>query len=1271
MSDPAGRHAEGLSYFAAGRLAEALAAFRRALAETDTAEIWNDWATAQYALGYQHEAEAGFRLALGVDPKNAQAALNLGALLLSSDRSTEAVALLELAANHLPANQAAAAADLLVNARARPASEISAKVIEDELRRFLSTDANEVSYFETHLKRYVETLKQLPQAGTGHKLLEMGAAFHHLTPSLLRLKGYSEVRCNDIWDGARQATREIRSVPAGETLSIVVDNFDIQSSPWPYENESFDAVLFCEMLEHLHTDPMAVFAELNRILRSGGTLLLTTPNLVGCHSVGYALRGESPYVYGKFEAHGGPTDRHNREYTPGEIERLGRAAGFEPVRLETRHSWWPPDRQTLRLLASRGESISLRGDNIFSLVRKVTRVRDRYPEEFYLRLGTQAVRRNTQGESRPAGSALGAACPSPQPLLVIHDLVPHFDQSGSDLRLLEVLRELRRQGQHVTFIARDWRDSERYSPVLEDLGIRVLAGDPSRMKHLGADEATTWSLPELLQTEHYGAAILCQWFWSEISVPEHYLHEIRRCSPATRIAILTDDRHGERERRAAKLSGHFSDLERANDFEARELAAYQAADLLLYITEADHAHFRQLLPRTPMEHLPIVATIPDLKPTGFGERSGMLFLGNFENLANRDALQWMLDGIWPLVRKRLPDLTLYVAGNACPEDFRADQGIVSLGKVASLASTFRSRIALAAPIRFGTGINTKNLQALAHGLPVITTSIGAEGLGLKNGQDALIADSTRGFADNISRICSEPHLWQSLATNGAVLVSGSFSPAQLSQRVGDILARLSTLAPKAAGCDTLASYLDIDRSDPEVLTFQPAKYRSVLRTFCYWQRGSAQLAIPKPALALAQFRHIFASLRGQLPDTVFHRRLLSDMAAAYHAVHDTKPARRCELELTNLVPLRNRPAILTNRHPSSAASSSPAAPRLSVVLPTYNRKPTLALCLAALAFQTLPADQWEVIVVDDGSTDNTPDFLAASHYPFQLKTVRQTNQGAGAARNSGVTAAQGELVLLLNDDTIASSTLLEQHLYHHQLHKKSRIAILGQFFPSSACGRRALSFWINHSSFLFPQQTLQPGQLCDSALFVTCNLSVRRQALLDAGNFDPMFRVAEDSEMGARLAQLGYQVRFEPSASATHEHSQFTTEDLLRRAALYGGFTWQLLNKHPQLLGDGNGPFGNLSAVDLHRIAGIRQEKAPAAESGVAALRALDNFDISTLWTQDASGVRPVDSLMEKISAVVPVVYWHQLFEHFLAAAENAPHCQPPINSTVSELAAP
>lgn len=1249
MMPPDDAHRRGVLCFEQRNFSQALDFLREALAQSESAELWSDWAATQFALHSFDESEAGLRCALEVDVDHTDALLNLGVLLMQQNRAAEARPLLQRVLPAFPPEQASQVEALLERSADESSSGPPFSEWEAFLREFLRGDENERSYFETHLKRYLATLALLPEGSPAASILELGAAFHHVTPALRALKNYGTVRCNDIWPGALQQIRRITS-QSGKSFDFVVDNFDVQSSPWPHGDASFDAILCCEMLEHLHTDPMGLIAEINRILKPGGHLLLTTPNAACAHAIEFAMKGESPYVYGKFERGGAPTDRHNREYTSGEVRRLVEAGGFSIVSLQTKDSWWPRDRKILRLLAAQGHPIAQRGDNTFLLARREAPVAVRYPEEFYQHYGTQSDRRILQGESQSESEVL--VDPGLQKILVIHELLPHFDWSGSDLRLMDVLRELRAQGHSLTFLARDGANADKYRKPLEDLGIAVYHHDPDHLRHLGHDNPTNWSLQEILEREKFDLAVLCHWFWSGISIPEHYLEEIRRFSPATCVAILTDDRHGERERRSASASKLFSDLERGNDFEAREVEVYRHADLVLYITEADHQHFLKLIPELTAEYLPIAAILPETVPQ-LDRRKGVVFLGNFDNPANRDALEWLLKEIWPRVHKKRPELKLYIAGHAAPTDVADGKaGIKLLGHVPSLAEAFAERLVFAGPIRFGTGINTKNMQALAHGLPVVTTSVGAEGMRLQHEVHALIADDAAAFADSLVRLAGDSALWEKLAASGRALIREKFSLDALRPQIRKIVSRAAALVAKPVSKKSF-SYREVERDFPAVLTARPARYRLVLRTLGYWQRGLAHLQANEPAPALEQFRHIFTALRGAIPATCFHRRLLADMHSAYSALGDAVSAERCKLELGKLVSLEpaNVRSALSTLVP---AKGKIANPRISVVLPTFNRRNVLHLCLAALAFQTLPEPLWEVIVVDDGSSDDTAGFCKSAQFPYALHYVQQENAGAGAARAAGVEAARSEYVLLCNDDTIASSTLLSEHLCVHLKNPRERWAVLGQFQASEACAERALSLWVNTSSFFFPQQSLKTGQLCGASYFVTCNLSLRREAILALGNFDPVFRVAEDTELGARMEQAGYRVFYHPTAHATHEHPQFTTGDLLRRAGQYGAADWLLFQKHPQLLSSGESPFGKLTTHDFERIETTVAENAAGVAGATAALEALDRVNLLPFFEHAKGQESPAAEVLQRLSQIVPLVYWHELFKSFLAARDAA-----------------
>lgn len=844
-----------------------------------------------------------------------------------------------------------------------------------------------------------------------------------------------------------------------------------------------------------------------------------------------------------------------------------------------------------------------------------------------------------------------------QNILLAHEILPHYDRSGADLRIFELARELSSEGHNVTFLARQDREKEKYASALEALGVKIVAGDPSRLRHLGEDSATPWELREVLEDGHFHTAILCHWYWNAISLAEHYLDEIRRWSPETCVMVLSEDRHGERERRAFPLSNHFSDLERGEDLEQRETEVYQQADLVLYVSEVDHRHYRKLLPELRAEHLPTIAEAGKTGP-GFHEREGVLFLGNFENLANRDGLRWLVEEIWPRVVKEEPNLKLYVAGHAltaelCPQG----KNIVLLGKVADLGEAFAGRRVFAGPVRYGTGIITKNMQSIAHRLPVVTTTVGGEGLQLISGVHALIADTPELFAASLLRLYREEPLWNALSQQGSSYIAENFNREKLSKHLRHILALAPTLPRKAFDPRHQWSYRRVESAVPEALSQQPARYRPQLRSLGYWQLGHALLEAGKPAEALEQFRHIFATLRDEIPTTVFHVRLLEEMSACYTAMHNTERASRCRKEAERLAKIASTSFA---RH-SSAGKPGPEpagkGPLLSVIIPAYNRRATLQLALAALSFQTLPASCYEVLVIDDGSTDGTEALCRTSVFSFgEIRYIQQQNGGAGSARNAGVEAASGKYLLFMNDDTVAAPTLLAEHLAVHCRNPRERWAILGSFTPTVECNRRALSLWLQRSTFLFPQNALQPGQLCDAAYFVTCNLSVARQAVIEAGSFDPTFRVGEDTELGIRLAAKGYRVKYHPAAQAVHEHPQFTAEDLLRRARTYGPVHVALFEKHPQLVQRGNSPFGRLSPEDYARMEREIKDKRAAVDSALAGLRALDQLDLFELARKQLLDDAQLQQLINQVGQLVPMVYWITLFESFLQAAAAHAH---------------
>ena len=249
------------------------------------------------------------------------------------------------------------------------------------------------AYAETHLTRLEKTLSIVPPGGPEDRMLEMGA-YLQMTPALHTKLGYGKVR--GCYYGPLGAV-EHKSVTSeqGEVFECDIDLFDAEKDVFPYPGEHFATVLCCELIEHLAGDPMHMLSEINRILRPGGHLVLTTPNLASLRSISALLLGYHPALFSVYlppGEDGSPQDaRHHREYTPIEIHLLLEDAGFEVELLDTgpfRAVPKPGLAWVVHLLERYQLSTGLRGDGIYAVGRKERPVKNRYPAWLYHQSGS-------------------------------------------------------------------------------------------------------------------------------------------------------------------------------------------------------------------------------------------------------------------------------------------------------------------------------------------------------------------------------------------------------------------------------------------------------------------------------------------------------------------------------------------------------------------------------------------------------------------------------------------------------------------------------------------------------------------------------------------------------------------------------------------------------------------------------------------------------------------------------------------------------------------
>jgi SAM-dependent methyltransferase len=257
-----------------------------------------------------------------------------------------------------------------------------------EYLRGWATGEASASYLNTHSTRLLKTLEITPPGGPDDRVLEMGA-YLQITPALRSKLGYGEVRGCYYGKLGRIDHRTVTSAE-GEAFECEIDHFDAEKDVFPYPDGHFATVICGELIEHLFEDPMHLMSQVNRILKPGGHLVLTTPNIAALRGISGILQGYHPGFFHAYirpaEGTGEVDARHNREYAPREIQQLLENSGFEVTVLETgefRDEPHPEFGWILHLLERYRLSAELRGDGIYAVGRKTGAVRERYPAWLY------------------------------------------------------------------------------------------------------------------------------------------------------------------------------------------------------------------------------------------------------------------------------------------------------------------------------------------------------------------------------------------------------------------------------------------------------------------------------------------------------------------------------------------------------------------------------------------------------------------------------------------------------------------------------------------------------------------------------------------------------------------------------------------------------------------------------------------------------------------------------------------------------------------------
>lgn len=362
-------------------------------------------------------------------------------------------------------------------------------------------------------------------------------------------------------------------------------------------------------------------------------------------------------------------------------------------------------------------------------------------------------------------------------LLIIAPTVPRYDQSSGDLRLNSIV-DLLADSYDITFLYCGSSPSdEKYLDWLRERGV------------VPCNNKT--SVTELMKTNRFSIAVIEFYF-----VAEYYLPRLKLLHPECRVIVDSVDVHFLRESLRADLTGERSDRKQAKKTRQRELNIYRKADLVVAVTEDDADAVRPACPGVPVGVVPNIHTLNPGSTDPLG--NSLLFIGNFAHTPNVDAVLYFTRDVLPRIRAKVPDTTFTVVGGNPPAEIRALQcNYVNItGYVPDTVPYLHASRVSVAPLRYGAGMKGKIGEAMAHGIPVVTTSIGAQGMGVKHRQHILIADSAEGFAEAVVELMSNPSLYASLRENAARHIADHFTPDRVGLKMHALLAAAGERPPR-------------------------------------------------------------------------------------------------------------------------------------------------------------------------------------------------------------------------------------------------------------------------------------------------------------------------------------------------------------------------------------------------------------------------------------------------------------------------------------------
>ena len=360
-------------------------------------------------------------------------------------------------------------------------------------------------------------------------------------------------------------------------------------------------------------------------------------------------------------------------------------------------------------------------------------------------------------------------------ILIIDEKVPDYDVHAGSLMMYQYVKLFQEMGFKVIFLPDDREKTEPYITELQQLGIEVI---------YGIFDFDSW----IKTNGKYLDYVLL----SRPLISIKYIHRVKANSNA-KILYCMHDLHYLRELRRYQVEKQDHILKESQEFKEIEFTLFNTSDILLTFSDAEAAIISRELP-----HLHNIEVIPLFAYDDFPERSSLapfdkrrnlIFLGGFKHLPNVDAVVWFVKECLPAIRSQNPDIKFIIIGSNPPDTIKdlASENIIVTGQIQDLKPYFDDARVFVSPLRYGAGIKGKLVTSMYYGVPIVTTTIGAEGLKIIDGQTGLVADDPAHFASKVTEMYTNRDLWERLASNSLNLVRNTFSKQAAREKILTIL----------------------------------------------------------------------------------------------------------------------------------------------------------------------------------------------------------------------------------------------------------------------------------------------------------------------------------------------------------------------------------------------------------------------------------------------------------------------------------------------------